>query len=229
MITDATHVIDTIDGDLSAKLAALFPGAVGAAGRALSTRIYPLYPIEAEAVRNAVESRRLEFADGRDCARIAMSRIGLPACAVPSGADRAPVWPAGIVGSITHGGGICAAVVADRAVFAGIGIDVEAIGAVTPDLARDVMRDDEISAARGEGQRDGADLASLFFCMKEAAYKACYPIVGEVLEFAQMQILLHPTDPAFTATASTERGRDLRIAGRYLVRDGTILAAAWTR
>ncbi|GAB3946415.1 hypothetical protein GCM10027614_39920 [Micromonospora vulcania] len=57
----------------------------------------------------AVESRRRDFTAGRVCARRAMADLGLPASAVPAAADRAPVWPAGVVGAITHTTGYCAA------------------------------------------------------------------------------------------------------------------------
>ena len=60
-----------------------------------------LFPDEQAAVSRAVEKRRAEFAAGRSLARIALTEIGHAPCAIAQ-ADRAPVWPLGIVGSITH-------------------------------------------------------------------------------------------------------------------------------
>ena len=47
----------------------------------------------------AVQTRRRDFTAGRVCARRALRDLGLPTTAVPAAADRAPVWPAGVVGS----------------------------------------------------------------------------------------------------------------------------------
>jgi 4'-phosphopantetheinyl transferase EntD len=50
----------------------------------------------------SVEKRWREFAAGRSCARKALAASGHAPVAVLQGAGREPVWPQGIVGSITH-------------------------------------------------------------------------------------------------------------------------------
>src|SRR5277367_2552834 len=62
----------------------------------------------------AVRARRTEFLAGRACARSALRKLadGRADDAIPIGPDRAPVWPAGIVGAITHAHGFAAAAVA---------------------------------------------------------------------------------------------------------------------
>ncbi|MDK1493915.1 hypothetical protein QN219_28415 [Sinorhizobium sp. 7-81] len=80
---------------------------------------------EESAVVSAVESRRREFAIGRTCARSALSKLGFPPCAIPGGPHRAPLWPSGIVGSITHCAGFCAAAVALQEDYVALGIDAE--------------------------------------------------------------------------------------------------------
>ena len=84
-----------------------------------------LWPEEAAAVQHAVEKRRREFAVGRMLARAALAAIGDPPSAIPTGNHREPVWPAGIVGSITHCAGYCAAAVARDAMVVALGIDAE--------------------------------------------------------------------------------------------------------
>ena len=63
-----------------------------------------LHPAEAALVESARPQRRAEFATGRQCARIALREIGVeppdhPILADPHGA---PLWQAGVIGSITH-------------------------------------------------------------------------------------------------------------------------------
>jgi 4'-phosphopantetheinyl transferase EntD len=50
--------------------------------------------------------------------------------------DRTPVWPDGVVGSITHTGDFAAAAVAWAADIAGLGIDSEQV--IDPAAARDI-------------------------------------------------------------------------------------------
>ena len=87
--------------------------------------VEPLHPLEASFVRDAVPRRRREFAMGRACARRALARLGIENRPLLPGHDRAPVWPRGIVGSISHCEGFCAVAVARRDRTSSIGLDVE--------------------------------------------------------------------------------------------------------
>src|SRR3954466_8638481 len=72
----------------------------------------PLFPEELPLIASAVEKRRLEFGRGRQCARAALRRLGVPDGPLPSGSQREPLWPAAAIGSITHTEGLCVAAVA---------------------------------------------------------------------------------------------------------------------
>ena len=50
-------------------------------------------------------ARKLEFNMGRAYARSALSKLGVHDADLPMGGDRAPVWPEGLTGSITHAAG----------------------------------------------------------------------------------------------------------------------------
>ena len=62
----------------------------------------PLFPEEEALLLRAVSKRRNEFALSRTCARRALANIGVAPCSILRTSDRAPIWPSGIVGSITH-------------------------------------------------------------------------------------------------------------------------------
>jgi 4'-phosphopantetheinyl transferase EntD len=85
----------------------------------------PLFRSEEEAVARAVEGHRREFAAGRRCAREALMQLGYPALPVPADVNRAPIWPAGFVGSMNHCYGYRAAVVAMNTDLWTVGIDAE--------------------------------------------------------------------------------------------------------
>src|SRR5260370_17424999 len=62
-----------------------------------------LLPAEAVALgRDTVAKRRREFAAGRTCARPALAALDVYDIAILRGTKAQPLWPPGIVGSITH-------------------------------------------------------------------------------------------------------------------------------
>ena len=74
-----------------------------------------LMPEERTAITSTVPHRAAEFAGGRQCAKAAMSALGVDDAALPVGSGRQPAWPDGVVGSISHTHGYCLAVAASRA------------------------------------------------------------------------------------------------------------------
>jgi len=151
-----------------------------------------LFPEEQAEVSWAVEKRRAEFAAGRSLARIALTEIEHAPCAIPQ-ADRAPMWPSGIVGSITHNNEYVAVCVVNRATHAGIGIDIEAARRVTDDIETRILTPEEI------GDTTVPDARTLRFACKEAVYKAVNPIVGEFFGFQAVRIDLDAPSGSFSA------------------------------
>ena len=68
-----------------------------------------ILPGEESAVAGAVAVRRREYSTVRVCARVCLERLGYAPVAIPPGAGGAPVWPAGVRGSLTHCVGYAAA------------------------------------------------------------------------------------------------------------------------
>jgi 4'-phosphopantetheinyl transferase EntD len=168
---------------LSTPFAALFPeGAVAAELRGPGAAAC-LKPEEARSVEHAVPKRIQEFAAGRQCARRALAELGRLDVSIPVAHDRQPLWPPGVVGSITHTAGLCAAVVAESTRLAALGVDTELSGAVKPELWRTICVADECAwiSALAPGERPAA--VTLLFSAKEAFYKCQYPLLGERLSF----------------------------------------------
>jgi 4'-phosphopantetheinyl transferase EntD len=160
----------------------------------------PLYPEEAAYVAHAVEKRRLEFAAGRSCARAAMEKLGVAKQPVPAGADRAPIWPDGVVGSISHCDGLCAAVVARAGEgFVSLGLDLEPAVPLEDELIDTVCGDDELRWLSSQPGRERGLLAKAIFCAKEAFYKAQYPLSLELIDFHAISVALEIDDNSFLA------------------------------
>ena len=102
----------------------LFPSGVAFAIAPLGDAGDDLHPEERSAVADAIESRRREFAAGRALARRQLARLGVDPGPIPARADRTPIWPEGVVGSISHCADLCAVVVARADAFRSLGLDV---------------------------------------------------------------------------------------------------------
>lgn len=149
---------------------------------------------EAEALAGAVPARRNEFAAGRAAARMAMQDAGCPAQAVPVQANRAPDWPQGLAGSITHTRQLCLAVVSNRA--KSLGLDAEQLHRLDEDIIPIICSDVEISRHSGIPL---AELGLMIFAAKEAAYKAQFPLTGQLFGFEVLDVTLDPPAGRFDA------------------------------
>ena len=186
-----------------------------------------LFPIEGAVLAGAVAERRREFATVRYCARQALSRIGVAAVPILPDRDRAPQWPAGVVGSMTHCVGYRAAAVAPSSRLRGLGIDAEAHAAVPEDVLDFVLRSEERALLRALASVDpNPRWERIVFCAKEAVYKAWFPLTRRWLDFADVSVSLCPGGTFGARIAGVEPGG---FSGRWLVRRGLVLAAGSVR
>jgi 4'-phosphopantetheinyl transferase EntD len=142
-----------------------------------------LFPEEAACVERAVPKRVQEFAAGRLCARRALAEFGSGDFPIIAAKDRQPIWPAALVGSITHTTGLAAAVVAEKSLIAGVGIDCEVVGHVGTDIWPTICVPAETAWVQSLAQRMQSSAVAFIFSAKEAFYKCQYPLTGEWLDF----------------------------------------------
>ncbi|MEJ0008783.1 MAG: 4'-phosphopantetheinyl transferase superfamily protein [Steroidobacteraceae bacterium] len=168
-----------------------------------------LLPQERQYLLKAVPKRVHEFAGGRACARAGLAQLGCGAVALPMGTDRAPVWPAGYTGSITHTAGFCAAVVALARNIRALGLDTEPENSVKPELWTRILIPTELATLHSQDDLTALQTATLIFSAKEAFYKCQYPLTGEWLGFEDLGVTIEsnsftvrPTRPLQTANLS---------------------------
>ncbi|WP_089103864.1 4'-phosphopantetheinyl transferase family protein [Streptomyces hyaluromycini] len=201
----------------------IVPEEVAAVGSRVDAPETALFPEELALIASAVPRRRAEFTTARVCARRALARLGVAAAPILSGAQREPIWPDGVVGSITHCAGYRAAAIGRSTRFTTIGIDVEPNEPLPGGLLEHVSLPQE----RGRQTRaDGTHLDRLLFSAKESAYKAWFPLARRWLGFEQAAITLE-SDGTFDVellVAGPVKG----FRGRWLARDGLIVTAIAT-
>jgi len=178
--------------------------------------------------------RRIEqFAAGRLCARRALADLGLLACALAVNPDRTPRWPEEVVGSITHTTDYCAAAVARRSEFHAIGIDAEREAAVTLDLRSLFCTRAERAALERLSTTAAVRRLAVLFSAKEAFYKCQYPLCGEWIDFADVELELDEATGVF----EVQPLRPILLTARHpgpwrgkaCVSDGLVLSAVAIR
>ncbi|MBQ1097420.1 4'-phosphopantetheinyl transferase superfamily protein [Streptomyces sp. b94] len=187
----------------------------------------PLYPEEAALVARAVAKRRREFTLVRSCARRAMEKLGVPAQPVLTGERGAPRWPAGLVGSMTHCDGYCAAALVRATDLASLGIDAEPDGPLPDGVLPTVSLPVEAERLRRlADERPGVHWDRLLFSAKESVYKAWFPLTGEWLDFmeADIEISVNPGDPRRGTLRATLLVPGPTVGGRRL----THFDGCWT-
>ncbi|WP_064065151.1 4'-phosphopantetheinyl transferase Npt [Rhodococcus gordoniae] len=196
------------------------------------------HPQEEPLVARAVDKRRREFAGARHCAREAMRTLGVDPAPVLRGENGDPIWPRGVVGSLTHCDGYRGAVLGYSLQIRSLGIDAE---------PHDVLPDGVLPAVSLEPEREwlasaGDDLYwdRLLFCAKEATYKAWFPLTRRWLGFEDAHITFE-RDTSADATTGTFHSRLLvpgdtvdgepltGFDGRWLIADGLVLTAITVR
>jgi 4'-phosphopantetheinyl transferase EntD len=95
---------------------------------------------------------------------------------VVRGEHREPVWPSGIVGSISHSGGLGVAAVGKQSDFSAIGIDIQQIeDRYSDELIARFADPDEFDWVRSDPTLR-TERAVKLFSAKESVFKALYPV-----------------------------------------------------
>jgi 4'-phosphopantetheinyl transferase EntD len=191
-----------------------------------------LLPQERAVIARATESRRMEFATARACARAAMTRLGLPEVAVLPGPRGAPQWPEGVTGSITHCAGYRAAAVALTRDVVSLGVDAEPNEALPDHGMLELIARGEERVRLGElaAGMPGIRWDRLLFSAKESVYKTWFPLARRWLGFESADILIDPREGTFTVRLLVPgplvKGAPLTmLSGRWLACQGLLLTS----
>lgn len=150
-------------------------------------------------VARAVSGRRAQFQAGRSAARMALAMLGHEPGPILARAEGDPIWPEGVVGSITHTERWALAVAARLRAPAGLGVDLETDSPLDEDLVEMICRPEE-RRPHPRLQARGIDAPKLRFVAKEAVYKAVFPLTREFIDFNGVSIVFETGGDAFEAT-----------------------------
>jgi 4'-phosphopantetheinyl transferase EntD len=193
---------------LGLAAARLLPAHVLSAAALIDGAATLQHQAERELVARAVEKRRSEFATGRALAHRLLGQWGAEDAPLLPELRRAPAWPAGLLGSISHSVGLCVVAVACKSDCSAIGLDIEGAAPLKPKLWRHILREEERAELEQYSEAEAGRRAKLAFSAKECFYKALSPSLNRVLNFEDVRLTLH---------------EDGSYAGQLLVEDAGIV------
>ncbi len=211
---------------------ALFPSGVTVVSATEAMQRAPLHPLEAAKTDRMGKKRLREFTLGRACVREGLRSLGIEDFPFLNDEDRAPIWPEGIIGSLTHCRDLCAAAIAPRGSILSLGLDAETLRELEPSLIERITSAEERQhlAALPPCEHPGG-WGLLVFSAKEAFYKGYYPLTRTFLGFLDAEIEIEASEGRFRARLLREEAPSAaglrRFDGRFAVAD-TYLATAVT-
>jgi 4'-phosphopantetheinyl transferase EntD len=146
---------------------------------------HALMPEEAQAFTSSVVEVRRASGAARIVARQLLAQLGHARCALPRSPSGAPIWPAGIIGSLTHDSRVALAAIGMGRDIRALGIDVEPAESLPAELL-------DLVATPQERLKIGDDAygGRLLFTAKEAVYKAVFPLDRTFLDHHDVEISL---------------------------------------
>ena len=152
---------------------------------------------------------------------------------VLTGADRAPQWPQGFIGSITHTTRFAAAAVLPQSTARSVGIDAEReLSADQQALVRRYcLANDELDALLSAASTLSETQAlTLCFSAKEAVFKCLYPLVKHYFDFTCVRIVANDKHENFLSIQVVDAeiaqcvGTN-RLIGSYRLAEGHVFTA----
>lgn len=166
-------------------------------------------------MRDVACVRRQEYIAGRYCAIQAAKMVGFNLAELPSADTREPMWPAGVVGSITHSKQMAISCVAQSSEIASVGIDAEEL--IKPVLGNEVENviasDEELALINKFEFQKGI---TILFSAKEALYKALFPLVRTFIDFKEVKLIaLDASKGTFELELNSQNKKLASVLGHY--------------
>ena len=183
-----------------------------------------LWPEERDSIGDVVPGRWWDWVTGRRCARLALTDLGVEPAPVLVGDKREPLWPAEVVGAITHTAGYAAAAVARSTQLLSVGLDAEPDQPLPDGVLARIARPEELHWVEAPGHSGVAHADRLLFSIKESVYKAWFPVARRWLGFEDAVVEIDPPTTSFQATILVD-GPLRTLTGRYVGDDGIVVTA----
>ncbi|WDE13823.1 4'-phosphopantetheinyl transferase family protein [Thalassomonas haliotis] len=138
----------------------------------------------------AVNKRQGEYLAGRYAAILALAELGINTRNIPTGEHRSPVWPEGVLASITHTStaAFCVAASKQRVNYLGIDHENWLKADNVAEIKNSIINEKEEVLLK-QSQMSFEQAFTLVFSAKESLFKALYPSVGYYFDFSAAEII----------------------------------------
>lgn len=193
----------------------------------------PVMPEEERVFKGSSEKRRAEFRAGRHCARRVLQALGMEEeHVILRGPEGEPVWPVGVSGSISHTAGACLAMGARQKHMVAVGVDVEKHRPLKPGVfERMATSAEQVRLGLLAAGAGGVCFDAVLFSIKEAVYKAYFPVARQWLGFMDVDVELDAATQRFVCRIITTDRQHVAcmdgIAGYYGLSTDHIMALAF--
>ncbi len=176
----------------------------------------PVLQAEEQLIAQASSKRQREFRAGRHCAHTALQQLGLAKQAILRDANRAPLWPKGYLGSISHCQDLCIAACAKQHPIISLGLDAEPMQPIKPGVEQYIQTKAEMAYLKSLVPRLPERLV---FSAKESLYKCFYPLLKTFFGFHTVEIVIDVEKKHFgfkpVRNAKVDFPKNMTFHGRY--------------
>jgi 4'-phosphopantetheinyl transferase EntD len=187
----------------------------------------PVHMEEERLIQGSVTKRQRQFRAGRNAAHAALRQLNAPNGPLLRGENRQPIWPQGFFGSISHCDDSCVAACAKKGAIVSLGLDVEPLEPLKPEIARYIETEDE----RGFMAQHTELPPRLIFSAKESLYKCYYPLVERFFGFHSVVLEIDISRQVYrfrpSAVCEIDFPQDLVFHGRYLLTENHLYTSCF--
>lgn len=188
-------------------------------------------------IERSVPKRRAEYLAGRRVALAALAAAGVHVGDLGTSASRAPCWPEGFIGSITHASRMAASVALPVGPLRGVGLDLEDVvsdSAIEAILVSVVTEAEVTALVDLVVHTDRATALTAAFSAKESFFKATAATVGRIFDFSALTLRrashdegIIEADVAEDLAPSLPRGTSVRLGFSVLDHRSVVTTCAW--
>ena len=194
---------------------------------------FTLYPEELALTKKMSSKRLYDFSSGRYAARKLLLNYEIEKHPILIGENRAPIWPTGIIGSISHSENLCIAVISDKKALNSIGVDIESSKRINADILPLICNEEEISHIKLLEKASNINIltnAKLIFSIKESLFKCLNPLINNWIDYKEMQVKIDLKQRTYLATpiSANQNLIDIgEISGKWFSNDYFHISSCW--
>ncbi|MBV1911517.1 MAG: 4'-phosphopantetheinyl transferase superfamily protein [Kangiellaceae bacterium] len=178
---------------------------------------------------NKMSRKRLDdFRASRYCGQQVLRQLSVYDFSLLINNLRAPAWPRGIVGSLSHCESVCVGVAANENSILGIGIDIERSTPINESYLSIICTETDKLAI--EKQNDPLSAAKILFSIKESIFKCLHPRFEHWIDFKDVDVFLDMANSRYTAKPCGDFAEQIKIetiTGRWYQDRDWVISSCW--